>query len=122
MAGIERVTRPLLNILDVFLDAYAQGAELHGYGIAKQTKHSGPTVYGVLDRLEDAGWIVGHWEDEHPDGNKPRRMLWRLTPNGVVEARQLLAERGAQRPVRPVRPIPGAIADFGRRLGWGPTT
>lgn len=122
MAGIERVTRPLLNILDVFLDAYAQDAELHGYGIAKQTKHSGPTVYGVLDRLEDAGWIVGHWEDEHPDGNKPRRMLWRLTSSGVTEARQLLAERRARRPVRSGRTVLGTIADFGKRPRWGNAT
>jgi Transcriptional regulator PadR-like family len=61
-----RVTGPLLDVLETFLRAWQNNEDLHGWTIMKRVRRSGPTVYGVLDRLEDAGWIDGHWEDEHP--------------------------------------------------------
>lgn len=93
MPGPIRVTNPLLDVLQVFLQATDDRVELHGWAILKATKRSGPTVYGVLDRLEDAGWIIGRWEDQHPEPNKPRRRFYQLTPTGVVEARDLIAAR-----------------------------
>jgi PadR family transcriptional regulator PadR len=93
VSGITRVTGPLLDVLEYFLDAYRRGdQEVHGWAIMHAVKRSGPTVYGVLDRLEDAVWITGRWE-ENPEGGRPRRRLYRLTPNGRIEALQLLAER-----------------------------
>lgn len=62
----------------------------------KATKRSGPTVYGVLDRLEDIGWISGRWEDENPEPGKPRRRLYSITPTGVTGAREILRERRPQ--------------------------
>lgn len=96
MAGLVRVTAPLLDVLEVLLRAIEDGTELHGWAIMRATKRSGPTVYGVVDRLEDAGWITGRWESENPEPNKPRRRLYRLTPNGAVEARELIAARRPQ--------------------------
>jgi DNA-binding PadR family transcriptional regulator len=69
-------------------------------------RQSGPTVYRVLDRLEDAGWITGSWEVLPAGQNRPRRRYYRLTAAGVEAAR-------AQRPVpavppaRRLRPQPG---------------
>jgi len=102
----------LLDVVGVFLQAFRDDAQLHGWAIAKATKRSGPTVYGVLDRLEDAGWIAGRWEDQHPESNKPRRRLYQLTPTGVTAARNLLATRRPQalhpHPLHhQVRPEPG---------------
>lgn len=96
MAGPVRVTAPLLDVLEVLLQAFEDGAEVHGWAIMKATKRSGPTVYGVVDRLEDAGWISGRWETENPEPSKPRRRLYRLTPNGAVEARVLITARRPQ--------------------------
>jgi PadR family transcriptional regulator, regulatory protein PadR len=62
----------------------------------KAIKRSGPTVYGVLDRLEDSGWISGEWEDQNADPGKPRRRFYRLTPTGIAGAQQVLAERRPQ--------------------------
>lgn len=93
MASPLRVTGPLLDVLEVLLRASADDTELHGWAIMKATKRSGPTVYGVLDRLEDIGWITGRWEDQHPDPNKPRRRFYHVTPTGTIGARQLLTER-----------------------------
>lgn len=93
MTGLVRVTAPLLDVLEILLCAFEDGVEVHGWAIMKAAKRSGPTVYGVVDRLEDAGWITGRWESENPEPNKPRRRLYRLTPNGAVEARVLLVAR-----------------------------
>lgn len=89
-----RVTRPLLDVAEVLLEAFeADAPPLHGWAIMKATARSGPTVYGVLDRMEDAHWIVGRWEELPPDHNRPRRRFYELTPNGVGEVRTLLAGR-----------------------------
>jgi PadR family transcriptional regulator, regulatory protein PadR len=93
MTGPVRVTGPLLDVLEVFLQALADDQELHGWAIMKATKRAGPTVYGVLDRLEDAGWVTGRWEDQPADANTPRRRLYRLSPTGAAAARDLLAAR-----------------------------
>lgn len=96
MAGPIRVTNPLLDVLEVFLEAFNNHDDLHGWAIMKATKRSGPTVYGVLDRLEDAGWISGRWEDENPEPGKPRRRFYSITPTGVIVAREILRERRPQ--------------------------
>ena len=98
-----RVTRPLLDVLEVLFQAFdSPVGDLHGWAIMKATKRSGPTVYGVLDRLEDIGWISGQWEEENPEPGKPRRRLYSITPTGLVGAREILRER------RPRRFAPGA--------------
>ena len=87
-----RVTPPLLDVLELLLDA-APGDELHGWAIMKETKRTGPTVYQVLDRLARAGWVEARWEERHPDGNKPRRRFYRIRPDQFSTARSLLAAR-----------------------------
>jgi PadR family transcriptional regulator, regulatory protein PadR len=97
MEGPIRITNPLLDVLEVLLQAFdSRGGDLHGWAIMKATKRSGPTVYGVLDRLEDSGWISGRWEDENPEQGKPRRRLYSITPTGLIGARELLRERRPQ--------------------------
>jgi DNA-binding PadR family transcriptional regulator len=88
--------------------------------IMKETKRSGPTVYGVLDRLEDRGWIEGYWEDQDPGSSKPRRRFYRLTPRGAAGLHDLLAERrpvalpGQAEPGRGIGfPVPGPVAPGG---------
>jgi PadR family transcriptional regulator len=100
-AGPIRVTNPLLDVLEVLFQAFDNHDDLHGWAIMKATKRSGPTVYGVLDRLEDAGWINGRWEGENPEPGKPRRRLYILTPTGHIGAREILCERRPQALGRP---------------------
>jgi PadR family transcriptional regulator PadR len=121
MTGPVRITGPLLDVLEVFLQALTDDRELHGWAILKATKRAGPTIYGVLDRLEDAGWIAGQWEDQPPKANTPRRRLYRLTPTGAVAARDLVA---ARRPASLGRlaqqPRPGpVVADWLQSLTGG---
>jgi len=110
--SLVRVTNPLLDVVEILLEAFDDGRrELHGWAIMKAAALSGPTVYGVLDRLEDCGWIAGRWEQQEPEHNRPRRRLYQLTPTGAVSARELLASR---RPDRRPRPRPGLTS--GTRL------
>ena len=87
------VTANILDVSACLLRARANGEIVHGWAIMKQTKRSGPTVYGVLDRLEDWGWVLGLWEDQGPESTGLRRRFYQLTQQGAREAWQLLAER-----------------------------
>jgi PadR family transcriptional regulator, regulatory protein PadR len=109
VAAPVRVTGPLLDVLEVFVGAFDGDADVHGWAIIKATKRSGPTVYGVLDRLEDMGWISGRWEDQHPEPSKPRRRFYRLTPTGAVGARRMLHDRRPQALRRSLPPAPGPV-------------
>jgi hypothetical protein len=142
MAWPFRVTDPLLEVVEVLLDAHAS---LHGWAIMKQTQRSGPTVYQVLERLRKAGWVECWWEDEEsprvgepsaraasasqnaeirpPErDNVPRKRYYVLSGEGAVQVPRLLAERGRRlegrrraEPVPGVKPVPG-IVTFARQL------
>jgi PadR family transcriptional regulator PadR len=114
------VTNPLLDVLEVLLEAFDDGAsELHGWAIMKNTQRSGPTVYGVLDRLEDSRWVTARWEEQHPERNKPRRRFYTLTPTGAVSARSLLAERRPARSPRRPQPRPAFCVHLHTLPGGG---
>jgi PadR family transcriptional regulator PadR len=64
------------------------------------------TIYPILARLEQAGWVDSAWEDPaaHEAAGRPRRRFYRLTPDGADQARAALA-RAHQPRAQP-------------RLGW----
>ncbi|MEV3981748.1 helix-turn-helix transcriptional regulator [Nonomuraea sp. NPDC049758] len=93
MAGIERITQPTLDVLEILITAEGADEQIHGWAIMKATGRAGPTVYKVLDRLEDANMISGEWEELGPDQSGPRRRFYRLTGEGALAARTLLAQR-----------------------------
>jgi PadR family transcriptional regulator PadR len=90
MAGIARVTEPTLDVLAVLLQAHQAHEDIYGWEVKKKTRRSGPTIYGVMDRLEDADLIEGRWEQQTGKDKGPRRRYYRLTYEGVKVARQLL--------------------------------
>jgi PadR family transcriptional regulator len=114
MAGIERVTEATLDVLDVLLQAHRDGRDIYGWKIKKATRRSGPTVYGVIDRLEDARLIEGHWEQQDSVDKGPRRRYYRLTSAGVAIASKLIAERGQRSRAKIPAPKRGLVINFGR--------
>ena len=68
----------------------------HGYELAKETGLQSGTLYPVLIRLADRGLVQACWEDQQPAG-RPRRHLYRLTPDGLAVARAALSEVRSQR-------------------------
>ncbi len=63
----------------------------HGYAIARDTGLKSGTLYPILIRLADRGLMEARWEDEQPAG-RPRRHLYRLTPEGLAGAAAALAD------------------------------
>ncbi|MBE3201789.1 MULTISPECIES: PadR family transcriptional regulator [Parafrankia] len=117
-----RVTGPLLDVLEAFLDAMQKSEELHGWVISRSTGRSGPTVYGILDRLEDLGWVTGRWEEPPVEPSRPRRRLYVLSAEGAAAARELLAERrgssNRRGVVRPAESGPARPSDALRGLSF----
>ncbi len=63
----------------------------HGYAIAQETGLKSGTLYPILVRLADRGLMEASWENEQPAG-RPRRHLYRLTPEGLATATAALAD------------------------------
>ncbi|MEU1199670.1 helix-turn-helix transcriptional regulator [Streptomyces sp. NPDC005813] len=58
------------------------------------------TIYPILARLEQVGWVDSSWEDPAvlETAGRPRRRLYRFTQDGAVQAREALARaRGARK-------------------------
>jgi PadR family transcriptional regulator, regulatory protein PadR len=51
------------------------------------------TIYPILARLEQCGWVESRWEDAdlHSAEGRPRRRYYQLTPDGAEQARDALA-------------------------------
>jgi DNA-binding PadR family transcriptional regulator len=75
----------------------------HGYDIAKETGLKSGTLYPILIRLADRGFVEARWEAEQPAG-RPRRHLYRLTAGGLAAAQAALAASSLPRRARAVRP------------------
>ncbi len=63
----------------------------HGYGLARATGLKSGTLYPILVRLADRGLVEACWEDEQLAG-RPRRHLYRITPEGLAVATTALAQ------------------------------
>jgi len=78
------------------------GDDLSGAEIAKRTKLASGTLYPILFRLEEAGWLSSRWEVEDPAAlGRPRRRFYRITAEGV---------KSVQAVVRDLTPIAGSLA------------
>jgi DNA-binding PadR family transcriptional regulator len=64
----------------------------HGYDLCQQTGLKAGTLYPILIRLADRGWLETEWEKEIPAGRPPRH-LYRLTEAGL----ELASELGQQK-------------------------
>jgi PadR family transcriptional regulator PadR len=74
--------------------------EQYGLALCTETGLPSGTVYPIMARLEQAGWVESRWEDpnEHITQNRPRRRYYQLTHDGAEQARVALAR--VRRPSR----------------------
>ncbi|HEX8083367.1 MAG TPA: helix-turn-helix transcriptional regulator [Solirubrobacteraceae bacterium] len=100
----ERITRQLLAVLAVFLDDPSR--EWYGLEVLEQARLKSGTLYPILHRLVDDGWLIRTRETRSELGGTGRR-LYRLTAQGEEAARSLLAERRALKPTRRAAMRPG---------------
>ncbi|WP_395639666.1 PadR family transcriptional regulator [Pseudolysinimonas sp.] len=107
MTAPQRLTAPTIEVLHALLDATDP---VWGLQLVKITGRPTGTVYPILSRLEDAGWLAADWEAEsdHPG---PRRRLYRLTAEGEVEGAKAIAEYRVRAAARAAgRPALGGAA------------
>src|SRR5579859_2618474 len=85
----------------------------HGYALARHTGLKSGTLYPILIRLADRGLVEACWQDE-PAPGRPRRHLYRLTPDGLASAATAMAAADAMADAKSVkgrpRRRPGAAA------------
>ena len=74
------MTRTLLAFLE------APGSWRYGYDLMKVADLSSGTLYPLLGRLTEDGWLESRWQESEFPGRPPRQ-LYRLTATGRVRAR-----------------------------------
>ena len=81
---------------ELLLLGLLRGQEMHGYQlneiISRVNRYIGlkkATVYFLLDKMDDSGWIKRTDEQE---GNRPPRRVYHLTAEGEIRFQQLLRE------------------------------
>lgn len=98
MASPPRMTLPVLAVLGTFLDT-GTGAELNGLEIAERCGLAAGTVYPIMQRLKEVGWIEDRWEsvqDAVAEG-RPARRYYTLTEGGRASALQAVTRASARR-------------------------
>ncbi len=67
--------------------------ELSGAEIGKRTKLASGTLYPILLRLEDAGWLKSRWETEDPGLlGRPRRRFYKVSALGAKKAQAAMVD------------------------------
>ncbi len=88
------------------------GTPLFGGEITRRTALRSGTLYPILQRLENAGWLSSSWEDAAvaADEGRPPRRYYQLTGTGETHARaQIRTPSGVlDRLLRADRTAPGA--------------
>ncbi|MGW0436101.1 PadR family transcriptional regulator [Micromonospora sp. NPDC003197] len=90
MGGKVRLTTAVARVLTAFLEDPTM--DRYGLDLIGVTGLPSGTLYPILVRLQRAGWVDSAWEDIDPvTTGRPARRYYRLTPDGLVQARQELA-------------------------------
>jgi len=77
------VSPQTLRLLDVLLDQ--PEAWHYGYDLSRWTGLKSGTLYPILIRLADQGWLTTRWAEPERSGRPPRH-LYRLTAEGTRQA------------------------------------
>ena len=67
----------------------------YGYHLSKVTGLKSGTLYPILTRLHDEGWLENKWEQSSEQGRPPRH-LYRLTAAGSSAASEELKTAAAK--------------------------
>jgi PadR family transcriptional regulator PadR len=94
MSERPRITLNMLRVLTVLLDRPLQ--EHYGLEMSRQAGLPTGTIYPMLARLEQAGWVTSDWEDiDEATEGRPARRYYQLTPAGAQRARQAVHDAQA---------------------------
>jgi len=89
MPRASNISPQTLAVLELLLDSPRSWH--YGYALAQRTGLKSGTLYPILLRLADQGWLDTQWSQPEEPG-RPRRHTYRLTGEGAKSARARLAE------------------------------
>jgi hypothetical protein len=76
-----RMSGPTLRVLKVFLER--PRLPLAGAELMKSARVGSGTLYPMLYRLEEAGWLQANWEEIDPrKAGRPKQRFYKLTGLG----------------------------------------
>lgn len=76
------------------LDCLVRSGRQSGADLARQTSLKSGTLYPLLLRLEQAGWVRSEWESDDPQKlGRPRKRFYWITGIGAAHAREQAAEQ-----------------------------
>ena len=85
MTRIRRSSGQTLNLLRGLMDEPRKWH--HGYELSKGTGLLSGTLYPILMRLSDRGFLEHKWQPSEEAGRPPRH-VYRLTAKGVAHAKE----------------------------------
>lgn len=93
MATRTRTSKQTLALLNALV---AKPTQWHyGYALSRETELMSGTLYPILMRLEERGWLETQWESPEAlaedRGGRPPRHMYRLTAGGHAWATEALA-------------------------------
>jgi DNA-binding PadR family transcriptional regulator len=92
VSAAPRVTRATVLVLEALLETACDDA-LYGLDLMHRTGLYSGTLYPILARLEQAGWVEGSWQDAGPAASGVRRRRgYRLTAMGALAARRVIID------------------------------
>ena len=90
-----RISHSGLLVLKACLDRSSQ--RMYGYELMQITGLASGTLYPILMRFEDAGWLSSSWEAADPkEAGRPRRRLYRINAAGQSALSQYLGTLGME--------------------------
>lgn len=96
--ALHRMTQPTLLVLRSLLSQ--PGRRWYGLELCRATGLPSGTLYPIVARLEQEGWLASQWEDPqlHEDQGRARRRYYWMTGAGAAEATELLERRPRRTP------------------------
>jgi len=94
MARASNISPQTLSVLELLLESPRSWH--YGYALSQRTGLKSGTLYPILVRLAEQGWLDTQWSQPDEPGRPPRH-TYRLTGEGAKSARQRIAEFGTAR-------------------------
>src|SRR5437868_5708771 len=92
MSPLFRSSAQTTSLLNSLLDRPAEWR--YGYDLSRETGLKSGTLYPILMRLSERGWLESRWEETKGEGRPPRHM-YRLTGDGCRWAREQVSVKPA---------------------------
>jgi PadR family transcriptional regulator, regulatory protein PadR len=108
--GPFRVTDATVDVIQALLSGEP---DLYGLKIAREIGRPTGSIVPILMRLESCGWVTSEWEEANARGG-PRRRFYRLHPDCLGQALELVATRSKPNRRQQVMGVPRLGLESGR--------